>query len=653
MEVWVVVFKKFIATILLLLLCLATLSFTQEAKEEKKTEGEKKEELHKIDLGEIIVTAKKDTITETAMVNEVTKEDIEVLNAQNLAEAVDVLPGIDVTVGSKNEHRAYLRGFDNQRITILLDGMPIYEPYYRSLDIAQLTTDPIEKIKVVRGGSSVLYGPDSMGGVINIITAKAKDISSFSWKSYYSNNSTHHHNLSLGLAGDKIGAFLSGFYANSDGFRLAGSFEPENNEDGGLRENSDYKRFNIFGKFSWYHHDNQTYSISLGYYDAEYGIPPHTYTSRAKYRYFKDWKKYHIDATGQIEATSQSSLKFKIFYHHYNNILQDFSNITFQRLRWESTYDNYSVGGIAYAFIDLTESHFMRLGLNIRRDIVNVQDDIGLPWDKFRQNVSSLAIEDEFPIGQKFFLVAGTSLDFITKTEGHSSTKSINPLIGFNYYLNPSVNIHGTISQKSRFPSLRELYSTSSGNPELEAEKAIISEMGISWSIQNHHNLKFAFFWNKVRNLIDRRYFDWGWGVYENIEDARMLGMEIFGNFSLTPSIRLSTNYTFLDAINLSKDEPLEYRPKHKFYADLRFYYPEYLNVVFQCSSAAQSYYFVNDDKYEVPSYTVNNLRVERQLADYLKIFLFIENLFDVDYYKEDGFPWRGRTFMIGINIRR
>jgi outer membrane cobalamin receptor len=647
------VFKKCIALILLILLCLATILCAQEKKEQKKTEAEKKEELRRIDLGEIIVTAKKDTITETAMVNEITKEEIEVLNAQNLAEAVDALPGIDVTVGSKNEHRAYLRGFDNQRITILLDGMPIYEPYYRSLDIAQFTVDPIEKIKVVRGGSSVLYGPDSMGGVINIITAKAKDRNSFSWKSFYSNNSTHHHNLSLALAGDKAGAFLSGFYASSDGFRLSSSFEPVANEDGGVREKSDYKRFNIFSKFTYYPNEKQTYSVSMGYYDAAYGIPPHTYAPKAKFRYFKDWKKYHIDATGQINAASKTSLKFKVFYHHYNNILQDFSDSTYQRVRWESEYDNYSIGGTAYAFLDLPESNYMRLGLNVRRDIVNIQDDIGLPWDKYQQNVSSIAIEDEFPLGQKLFLVAGTSLDFITKTGKESYAKSLNPLIGFNYYLSPSVNVHGTISQKSRFPSLMELYSTTSGNSELEAENAIISEMGMRWSIHKHHNIEFAFFWNKVRNLIDRRYLESGWSVYQNIEDARMMGIEIFGNFSFSSSISLSANYTLLDAVNLSKDEPLEYRPKHKFNADLRFYYPEYLNIVFQSCSAAKSYYFDNDDQLRVPSYTVNNLRIERQIIEHLKIFLFIENLFDVDYYKEDGFPWRGRTFMVGMTLKK
>jgi len=256
-------------------------------------------------------------------------------------------------------------------------------------------------------------------------------------------------------------------------------------------------------------------------------------------------------------------------------------------------------------------------------------------------------------MGKKLFLVAGASIDFLTKAQEKSSAYSINPLLGFNYFLNPSVNIHGTVSQKSRFPSMSELYSTQSGNPELKAERAIINEIGISWLIQNRHNIELAFFWNYVWNLIDRRYLDWDWRMYENIEEAQMRGLEIFGSFSFSSAISLSANYTFLDAVNISKAEPLEYRPKHKFNADFRFLFPDYINILFQASSAAKSYYFYKDEMFKIPSYTVNNLRIERKIIQSLKVFLFIENLFDVNYYKEDGFPWKGRTLMFGLSLRR
>lgn len=625
---------------------MSSLSSGQEEKEKKD------KEIHKINLEEIIVTAKKDTISETAMVNEVSAEDIEAANAQTLADAVKSLPGIDITVGSKNEHRPYLRGFDNKRITILLDGMPIYEPYNHSIDTEQLSVDSIEKIKVVRGGSSVLYGPDSMGGVINIITTKAKEKYRFKWSSFYSNYRTHHHQIAQSISGEHGGLYISSSYARSTGFRLSSSFKPGINEDGGKRENSNYSRLNLFGKLSWTPKEEQTYSLAMGYYSSEYGIPAHTDMSIAKFRRFIDWGKYYFDANGQINTGARISLKFKLFYHRYNNIMQDFADNTYQTVRWESEYDNYSIGGIAHAFVDLADSHHMRIGFNLRRDAVSIQDDIELPWKRYHQNVSSIAVEDEFPLRKKLFLVAGTSVDFLTKKGAQESAYSLNPMLGFNYYVNPSMNIHGTISHKSRFPSLRELYSATSGNPQLKAEEAIIWEAGISWSIQNHHNIELAFFWNRVWNLIDRRYLEWGWGVYENIEKARMRGLEIFGNFFLSSSISLSANYTFLDAVNLSKAQPLEYRPKHKLNFDVRLLFPEYLNIIFQSSSAAESYHFYEDGKLKVPSYTVNNLRFEREIMQHLKTFFFIENLFDVSYYKEEGFPWRGRTLMLGFILR-
>ena len=637
-------FKQGIIVITLMIFFINALSLGQEEQKEK----EKK--LHKINLGEIIVTAKKETISETAMVNEVITEDMEASNAQTLADAVKLLPGIEISVGSKNEHRPYLRGFDSKRITILLDGMPIYEPYYHSLDINQLTVDSIEKIKVVRGGSSVLYGPDSMGGVINIITTRAEKKYSTHWSSFYSNFRTHHHQISQSLSGENIGLFFSSSYAHSPGFRLSTSFKPGINEDGGKRENSDYRRLNLFGKLSFYPKENQTYSLSMGYYTSEFGIPAHAYLSRAKFRRFKDWKKYYMDANGQVDFKPGIALKFKLFYHLYNNIMQDFFDNTYQNVRWQSEYNNYTFGGLAHLFVDMRDNHRLRLGLNLRRDAVKIQDDIGFSWNKYQENVYSIAVEDEFALRKRLFFVAGASIDFLGKQGGRAY--SLNPSLGFNYYLNPSLNIHGTVSHKSRFPSLIELYSSISGNPGLEAEHAIIGEIGASWSIQRRHSFELAFFWNDVWNLIERRRLDWGWGIYQNIEKARMRGLEVLTNICFSHSISLSANYTYLDAVNMSKEQPLEYRPQHRFNFDARLLFPSYLNLIFQSSWAVNSYYFSDDKQIKIPSYMVCNLKIERNIFSLLKIFLAIENLFDVDYYKEEGFHWRGRTLMLGFSLR-
>ena len=90
-----------------------------------------------------------------------------------MADALEQLPGVDVQKGGKSQNYVSIRGFDQSDIKVLIDGVPVYEQYFRTLDLDQIPADSIAKITVTKGASSVLYGSNTLGGVINIITKKA------------------------------------------------------------------------------------------------------------------------------------------------------------------------------------------------------------------------------------------------------------------------------------------------------------------------------------------------------------------------------------------------------------------------------------------------------------------------------------------------
>ena len=118
--------------------------------------------------GEITVTGKKNHSKER-----VTADDMERLDKKNIAQAVNLLPGINLgNAGARNEGMIYVRGFDMRQVPLYLDGIPQYVPYDGYVDPNRFTTFDLSEITVSKGYSSVLFGPNTLGGAINMVSRK-------------------------------------------------------------------------------------------------------------------------------------------------------------------------------------------------------------------------------------------------------------------------------------------------------------------------------------------------------------------------------------------------------------------------------------------------------------------------------------------------
>lgn len=619
---------------------------------QQKKEEKKKEELPRFFLGEIIVTAEREITSTTATVNEITAEDIAASNATTVAEALRLLPGVDVTVGNKNEFAVNIRGIDQSRIVVLLDGMPIYEPFFGKVDLNQLPVDNIAKIKVVRGRVSVLYGPNSLGGVINIITKKGASKPSTELLTSYANGNTQYYQLSHNAAKGRFSYLLSSSYGRSDGFPLSEQFEPAQNEEGELRNNSDYSRFNIYGKLGYNPSSRQSYDLSLGYYRSEYGIPPDIYASKPRNWRFKDWKKYYIDLTGRVVVTKQFSLQFKGFFHKYNNILDSYINQEYQQLDWESEYSNDTSGLVLFSTYRLNSQNRLSAGLNVKRDQVNTRDDIGYPWARYRQTTVSFSLEDEMELARKLSLVGGASIDLLYKGDVGGLAASWNPSLGIRWEVKPHFTIRSSVSRKTRFPLMHELYSSQYGNLELKDERGIIWEIGGSVADYSNLSLDFALFWNEVSNLIDLVRLPDGSRIFQNISKARMRGCEVSFHRSIGERLSLGANYTYLQAKDLDLNQYLPFRPRHKANLEMRYAFAFGLQLTNQITYGANSYYYSGATRFALPSYVVWSIKGDYPLYGSLGVFVAVDNLLDQDYQKEYGFPWRGRTFTIGGKLK-
>lgn len=640
--------------------------------------NDNKENDHVYTLGEVVVTADPITKESPTTISEVTAADIETYNASDLGEALELLPGVYFRQGrAKQESYASIRGFEQDKVLILLDGMPIYQPYEGLVNLTDIPVQNIAKIKVIKGISSSLYGPNSMGGVINIITRKGghRPETKLSYK--VSDYNTHHIALTHGQKIGSLSYFMGISHKESDGFKLADDFTPAPEilasmatapspiphtplkTDSGLRENTDYSRDAITFTASWDLTPKNTLGISMEYYDDEYGIAPgaiyretrsaggtaHWYP---RYWRFDDWNRYTINITDEYEWTDTLRIKGRFFYDDYKSALNAYDDDTYStQLRtagapsFDSEYDDYNIGGNFYVFWDRIQNHHIRLGYSFKKDVHKSEFAFAgstPEHEKFVSHTSSAALEDVFDITDNLGLTMGASYDSFEQIDRDQASgtatgddiDSFNPQAGINYDYSDSLNFYASVGRKIRFPTMRNLYANGvigpQGDPDMKEEKTISYELGSQWWINDKLMFGCALFYNDVEDMI---IFDNQIGRFEQYADADLNGIELNLSAQLTANLTADIGYTYLVAENdgstvvveseyladdlIYKPDEIPYRPSHKFDFDLRQSFNCGLGISLNGSYVADQVYYDHAD----PADNTHFVAVKKNLDDF------------------------------------
>jgi iron complex outermembrane receptor protein/outer membrane receptor for ferrienterochelin and colicins len=581
-------------------------------------------------LGEIVVTAESRGAEGASSITEVTAADIESRNARNVGEALALVPGVHFRLGrSKSGHYVTMRGFEQEGILILLDGVPISVPYEGLVNLPDIPVQNIAKIKVIKGNASTLYGPNAIGGVINIITKKGGDEPQTTLAYKVSDYQTHHFSATQGGKLGNFRYFLGGAHQQSDGYNLARTFtlqddvlasmaaSPANPHhrpnippppDSGKRENSDYTKKNLMFTGDLAFHPRHSLGLSMEYYNHEYGIPPvpvyrehnRGFFYFPRYWRFTDWERYTVNLIEESHLGDAFRIRTRVYFDDYENILNIYDDDTYtlqDRIgppSGESVYKDYSAGVNSHLFWDVTQSNQLRLGLSAKKD-VHKENFLDSPYNRLESQTYSIALEDELRIGDDLTLTLGCGYDKFNKRKREEvdnpdadtgkDLDTFSPLAGAMYDLTDDVSLFASYARKVRFPTMRNLYAEGvvgpQGNPDLKEEKADKYEVGGAWTVSPALRLESAVFYNDVKDLIN---FDNMLGRFEQYEKARIYGIEFNVSGNITDSLTGALGYTWLKTENRStvtiensrydalvyRPKELPYRPEHKIDFDLR-----------------------------------------------------------------------------------
>jgi iron complex outermembrane receptor protein len=591
-------------------------------------------------MEEIIVTAEAPADMPLATVSLIGSNVIDTTSSRHLGELLNLTSGTYVSEGAKRESMLRIRGFESRQTTLLLDGAPVYEPYFHSFDLNHFPAGTVESIKIIKGASSVLYGPNTMGGIVNVITRRPRE-SHGQVEVRAAENDTWHVSGSGAHSGSRSALFGSAVYDTSDGYdwRAPGGRR--------LRENSDYEDLSLLAKlYAWPSEDVEALA-SVSYVDSEYGLPIATEYYRKRFWRFSDWEQLVANAGATFPAGNSALLKARAYFVRHENALDAFRTEAFEEKTWVSTYKNDSYGAFLLGDLATSDGNDLRLSLHARSDRSKQQSDIGEPWESFTHETYSIGAEDEYRLADAWRIVAGASVDYLEKAQG-ANDDALNPMIGLKYDPDEHLGIHVSASRKSRFPSMRALYSSRGGNPDLEEETARTYEAGVTY--RDAFRVSGAVFHSDVDDLITSVRGLSGYQSFMNVAEAEVTGFEIELEKDFGP-LSVNVNYTFLDSEDKDTGRPLDLLPESQFNVFARTAEVKGFAASAWAIAVSEAETVIDEETVEASSYVVANLQVEKRMGN-ATLYVKAENLFDETYAAEPGFPMPARTIYGGAKVR-
>ncbi|HEY4335735.1 MAG TPA: TonB-dependent receptor [Puia sp.] len=631
-------------------------------------------------LDQVVVTATKYPVKEGItgkVLTVITKEQLEKSSGRQLTEVLNTQAGV-VVVGSNNtlgsEQDVHMQGAEAGQTLILIDGIPAYDPSGTStnFDLNLLNTDEIERVEILKGSQSTLYGSDAVAGVINIITKKGNG-KPFNASVNLSAGSYGTWKTAAGFNGkldSRTGYNVRYTHLQSDGISSAhdataggsGHFDNDGFKENLVLANITHQltdALQLRANFQYNHYNND---IDGGAY-----LDDKLFTAKNK--------------NTQAGVGADYKLAGGALHFNYNdntvtrNYLEDSAGLISQGGSFSSNgYTGKAHYVELYGNFNLSNNIDLLAGADYRNQAVNETSlyiyNYG-PTPPYSTGTSFSAINSDSARVRQF----GAYASFLLKNldgfnlelggrynsfnkYGNVFTYSINP----SYVINDRFKLFANLSSGFSAPTLYQLYSPYK-DPfgALKPEKTISTESGIQYS-DNHFNARALYF---LRSTTDNIIYDgsdpnYPFGYYINLDKQKDHGFELEANVSIKP-FTFSGNYTYTTGQVTTKVGGKDssfynlYRiPKNtvNLSAGVQVTPALYLSLAYRTvDKRIESVYGGPPSTRDAFGYYTLDGYAEYKFGRQLKVFADLKNLTNQIYYDIPGFNSKKFNFMAGISV--
>ena len=604
----------------------------------------------------------KDVPVDTVLIN---REDIERSNAQTVSDLLKTVPGLSATgvddVFGSGSSRVRLRGlsFNDGYGLILIDGQRIHGSGQSgahgeyAVGLNQIPVSMIERIEVVKGPGSVLYGSDAMVGVINIITRKAPTQATIGAGASYGWYDVNERETATGVqvpsdegssrnlstayvfAGDRpherFGYLLH--YTRESGEGIGQ--DPVTSQRDSFMGTTDLKLsdrvdFHFKGEVSTYERGGSSSSEEESFrLSAGFSLRPsdnHTLLLRG-YRY-----------ADNFEARSSASQRDGLIGYDQIEVQHTFRAGSHQVITTGAELQRQRIDYIINNFDRNTRT-------TVREDVDN--------WSIYAQN--------EITLLDRLVIVPGMRYD-------HHSTfgGSFNPKLSLMYRLMENTNLRGSVGRAFKSPTIRQLYYDEpfwhspfyiASNPDLDPETSIGYNFSAEqWLFQDRVMINLGFFRNDIKDMVvsetaGELYLGQELRIYRNIEEAMTQGVELLIRLFLFDGFALSAGYAYVDSENRENGTRLTYTPEHQFSISPSYeYQPWGLGAAVHFIHSSKQ--FTNTaNTAQVEAHNIIDTKIYKRIGNLARLAIGIDNLLDSERGDAGNFR-SGRILTLRLDVQ-
>ena len=594
----------------------------------------------------------------------INREEIEAQGARTVKEALRFVPGIlpDGTVGTEigGLSGQFIRGSNTGQVLILLNGRPINNLGSGGFDLAEITTDIVERVEGLPGGGSTLYGSDAIGGTINIITRRpTEDITTKAQLRFGSYDLNEQSIQTSGKQGNI--SWLLGYNRT----RANNNFDysiPEVDFDG-TRENADVLYNNLNLQVNAELNERQSLSFNTIYLAKDQGVPGGVATPQASFNSLTDNNRKYTDQVlsdltwnAKLGKADDSLLTARVYLDFLNT---RFDNRTGD-ISTHRQFDNNqkSLGFQVQHNWQIAENQNITYGFDYRNvSAENITRNLadGTETENYDDSVGQGAVFAKYlvDVTPDVRLNLGLRQDFNSLINGSVTS----PTVGARWNVAEMTTLRANYIRNFRVPTLFNLFSNSpfaQGNPDLKPERGNSFDVGIDQQLGDIGLLRLTFFNNTITDNIA---FDRDNSTYENIGKVRTNGIELALNLQLAKNFYFSGNYTLNDPKIIESSNPDEVDQ------ELRFAGADSINLGLSYENSQGLYagilmhslgsYPTNNTNTEsLPGYTTFDFKLRVPVSKKLALNGSVENIFDQRFQLFSGFPDAGRIIQVGINYK-
>lgn len=563
----------------------------------------------------------------------VTREEMERRGIRNVSDALKRVPGAALarTGGYGSTTNIRLRGSDSGQVRVLIDGVTVNDPTNTEnfFDFSTLQTNDIERIEVIRGPQSSLWGADTTGGVINIITRKHISGSETSGFAETGSNQTYRGGLSHYGTVEKISYGASIQHDTTKGYSRNAATRAE--KDGA--RSTDMK-----GNLGIALLDNLSFDVAGGITDAKAEFDPSSTIDGPAHQ---DSLQYYGSAKATLKNFDdklQQSIKASHFTvdRDLDEPLGFFRYSSFVGKRNQLTYQ---------ADLALRARDVATVGLDWQGDSASTSNTrLGITSAGINTDINNKAVFAQYILG----LTEDWTVSLGGRSDDHSSFGRHHTYRATTAYHIPQTGttLRGTYGTGFKAPSQFQLFAANFGNPNLKPEESKAFDIGVEQRlVDGRLVLSSTAFQSKVKNLIA---FTTG---YQNVNRATVQGVESSASFAITPTVLVSGNHTWLNSEDESTHRSLPRRPKHVARAALDVDVTERARVGSELLYTSSQWDRATG-LLRVHPHTTVNLNGSFDINDNIEIYSDLENIFNKDYQEIVGFQAPGFEAYVGVRAR-